>query len=98
MHWGTTETWYGAPGGDAEIFEAAIGIEAPELFDTQPDPLYQLVTLMRPDRLKEAGVRVVACNQRPGEFVVTFPKAYHVGFNHGVSWICGAKVKDADLF
>jgi histone demethylase JARID1 len=42
---------------------------------------------MRPDRLKEAGVRVVACNQRPGEFVITFPKAYHAGFNHGVS-IC----------
>ena len=65
-------------------FEAAIRSEAPELFAAQPDLLYQLVTLMRPDRLKQAGVRVVACNQRPGEFVVTFPKAYHAGFNHGV--------------
>jgi histone demethylase JARID1 len=27
---------------------------------------------------------VYACNQRAGEFVITFPKAYHAGFNHGV--------------
>lgn len=85
VHWGATKTWYGVPGGDAEKFEAAIRSEAPELFDAQPDLLYQLVTLMRPDRLKQAGIRVVGCNQRPGEFVITFPKAYHAGFNHGVS-------------
>jgi hypothetical protein len=30
-------------------------------------------------------VRVYACNQRAGEFVITLPKAYHAGFNHGVS-------------
>jgi hypothetical protein len=29
-------------------------------------------------------VRVYGCNQRAGEFVITFPKAYHAGFNHGV--------------
>lgn len=84
MHWGATKTWYGVPGGDADKFEAAIRREAPELFEAQPDLLYQLVTLMRPDRLKQAGVRVFGCNQRPGEFVITFPKAYHAGFNHGV--------------
>ncbi|KAF8760367.1 BRIGHT, ARID (A/T-rich interaction domain) domain [Rhizoctonia solani] len=57
--------------------------EAPDLFEAQPDLLFQLVTLMNPDRLRKAGVRVFACNQRPGEFVVTLPKAYHAGFNHG---------------
>ncbi|CAG7848720.1 Lysine-specific demethylase 5C; AltName: Full=Histone demethylase JARID1C; AltName: Full=Jumonji/ARID domain-containing protein 1C; AltName: Full=Protein SmcX [Serendipita indica DSM 11827] len=86
MHWGATKTWYGVPGSDAEKFEDAIRSEAPELFEAQPDLLYQLVTLMRPDRLKEAGVKVVACNQRPGEFVITFPKAYHAGFNHGFNF------------
>lgn len=61
-------------------------LAAPELFAQQPDLLYQLVTLMSPGRLKENGVRVVACDQRPGEFVVTFPKAYHSGFNHGFNF------------
>lgn len=84
MHWGETKTWYGIPGVDAEKFEAAIRSEAPDLFESQPDLLFQLVTLMNPERLTEAGVRVYACNQRAGEFVVTFPKAYHAGFNHGV--------------
>lgn len=84
MHWGETKTWYGIPGDDAEKFEAAIKNEAPDLFEAQPDLLFQLVTLMNPKRVAEAGVRVFKCNQRAGEFVVTFPKAYHAGFNHGV--------------
>lgn len=84
VHWGETKTWYSIPGSAAEKFEAAIKKEAPDLFEAQPDLLFQLVTLMNPQRLREAGVDVHACNQRAGEFVVTFPKAYHAGFNHGV--------------
>ncbi|KZT24551.1 hypothetical protein NEOLEDRAFT_1134959 [Neolentinus lepideus HHB14362 ss-1] len=86
MHWGETKTWYGIPGEDAEKFEAAIKSEAPDLFEAQPDLLFQLVTLMNPKRLTEAGVRVYACNQRAGEFVITYPKAYHAGFNHGFNF------------
>jgi hypothetical protein len=85
VYWGDTKTWYGIPGGDAEKFESAIKSEAPELFEQQPSLLFQLVTMMNPGRLKAAGVAVSACDQRPGEFVITFPKAYHCGFNHGVS-------------
>ncbi|KAF4619159.1 hypothetical protein D9613_004962 [Agrocybe pediades] len=86
MHWGETKTWYGIPGEDAEKFEAAIKCEAPDLFEAQPDLLFQLVTLMNPQRLTDAGVRVYACNQRAKEFVITFPKAYHAGFNHGLNF------------
>ncbi|KIJ69805.1 hypothetical protein HYDPIDRAFT_164076 [Hydnomerulius pinastri MD-312] len=86
QHWGETKTWYGIPGEDAEKFEAAIKSEAPDLFEAQPDLLFQLVTLMNPKRLTDAGVRVYACNQRAGEFVITFPKAYHAGFNHGLNF------------
>jgi histone demethylase JARID1 len=84
VHWGQAKTWYGIPGEDAAKFEAAIKCEAPDLFEAQPDLLFQLVTLMNPKRVTDAGVRVYACNQRAGEFVITFPKAYHAGFNHGV--------------
>ncbi|KAI0312283.1 hypothetical protein OF83DRAFT_1146906 [Amylostereum chailletii] len=86
MHWGETKTWYGIPGEDAEKFEAAIRREAPDLFEAQPDLLFQLVTLMNPQRIKDAGVRVYSCNQRAGEFVLTYPKAYHAGFNHGLNF------------
>ncbi len=84
VHWGETKSWYGIPGEDAAKFEAAMKSEAPDLFEAQPDLLFQLVTLMNPDRVKKAGVRVYSCNQRAGEFVITFPKSYHAGFNHGV--------------
>ncbi|KAK7062094.1 Jumonji superfamily protein [Favolaschia claudopus] len=79
MHWGETKTWYGK-------FEAAIKCEAPDLFQAQPDLLFQLVTLMNPKRVTDAGVRVYACNQRAGEFVITCPKSYHAGFNHGFNF------------
>lgn len=66
-HWGDTKTWYGIPGMDDDKLEAAMKLAAPELFDQQPDLMFQLVTLMSPGRLQKHGVRVVACDQRPNE-------------------------------
>lgn len=86
QHLGATKTWYGIPGEDAEKFEAAMRDAVPELFETQPDLLFQLVTLLTPEQLKKAGVRVYAVDQRAGQFVVTFPQAYHAGFNHGFNF------------
>ncbi|WPH03898.1 PLU-1-domain-containing protein [Acrodontium crateriforme] len=83
QHFGETKTWYGIPGDDAYKFETAMRDEVPELFETQPDLLFQLVTLARPERLRKAGVKVYAIDQHAGQFVITFPKAYHAGFNHG---------------
>lgn len=83
QHFGATKTWYGIPGEDAEKFEAAMRDAVPELFETQPDLLFQLVTLLTPEQLKKAGVRVYAVDQRAGQLVITFPQAYHAGFNHG---------------
>ncbi|TKA58632.1 hypothetical protein B0A49_12633, partial [Cryomyces minteri] len=83
QHFGATKTWYGIPGEDAAKFEAAMHAAVPELFETQPDLLFQLVTLMQPEKLKQAGLRVYALDQRAGQFVITFPQAYHAGFNHG---------------
>jgi len=86
QHFGATKTWYGIPAEDAEKFEQAMRDAVPELFETQPDLLFQLVTLLTPDQLKKAGVRVYALDQRAGEFVITFPQAYHAGFNHGFNF------------
>ncbi|GAA5911001.1 uncharacterized protein JCM6883_000674 [Sporobolomyces salmoneus] len=85
-HLGDTKTWYGIPGEDDEKLEAAMKRAAPELFDQQPDLLFQLVTLMSPGHLKENGCRVYAVDQRPNEFIITFPRAYHSGFNHGFNF------------
>ena len=58
---------------------------APELFEAQPDLLHQLVTIINPNALSAKGVPVVRTNQYAGEFVITFPRAYHAGFNHGLN-------------
>jgi [histone H3]-trimethyl-L-lysine4 demethylase len=86
QHFGATKTWYGIPGADAHMFEEAMRQAVPELFETQPDLLFQLVTLLPPDQLRKAGVNVYALDQRAGQFVITFPQAYHAGFNHGFNF------------
>ncbi|KAI0805589.1 PLU-1-domain-containing protein [Xylaria sp. FL0064] len=86
QHFGATKTWYGIPAEDTEKFEAAMREAVPELFETQPDLLFQLVTLLTPEHLKKAGVRVYALDQRAGQMVITFPQAYHAGFNHGFNF------------
>ncbi|KAI1329845.1 PLU-1-domain-containing protein [Xylariaceae sp. FL0255] len=86
QHFGATKTWYGIPAEDTEKFENAMREAVPELFETQPDLLFQLVTLLTPEQLKKAGVRVYALDQRAGQMVITFPQAYHAGFNHGFNF------------
>ncbi|KAL2102272.1 hypothetical protein ACEWY4_001440 [Coilia grayii] len=86
LHWGEPKTWYGVPAHAAEQLEAVMKKLAPELFDSQPDLLHQLVTIMNPNILMEHGVPVYRTNQCAGEFVVTFPRAYHSGFNQGYNF------------
>ncbi|TMS19459.1 Lysine-specific demethylase 5B [Larimichthys crocea] len=59
---------------------------APELFESQPDLLHQLVTIMNPNTLMNNGVPIYRTNQCAGEFVITFPRAYHSGFNQGFNF------------
>uniref|UniRef100_A0A4X2JWA7 [histone H3]-trimethyl-L-lysine(4) demethylase n=1 Tax=Vombatus ursinus TaxID=29139 RepID=A0A4X2JWA7_VOMUR len=86
LHWGEPKTWYGVPSFAAEHLEEVMKKLTPELFDSQPDLLHQLVTLMNPNTLMSHGVPVVRTNQCAGEFVITFPRAYHSGFNQGYNF------------
>ncbi|XP_060788218.1 lysine-specific demethylase 5B-B isoform X3 [Neoarius graeffei] len=86
LHWGEPKTWYGAPGFAAEQLEAVMKKLAPELFESQPDLLHQLVTIMNPNTLMAYGVPIYRTNQCAGEFVITFPRAYHSGFNQGFNF------------
>uniref|UniRef100_A0A6I8PIZ5 Lysine-specific demethylase 5C n=1 Tax=Ornithorhynchus anatinus TaxID=9258 RepID=A0A6I8PIZ5_ORNAN len=86
LHWGEPKTWYGVPSFAAEHLEDVMKKLTPELFESQPDLLHQLVTLMNPNTLMSHGVPVVRTNQCAGEFVITFPRAYHSGFNQGYNF------------
>ena len=84
LHAGSAKTWYGIPGKDADLFETAVKTTVPTLLDDKPDLLHRLVTLVPPGSLRDAhGVEVFQTTQNAGEFVVTWPRAYHAGFSHG---------------
>ncbi|KAF6154777.1 hypothetical protein GIB67_032389 [Kingdonia uniflora] len=95
MHWGAPKIWYGVPGRDALKLEATMKKYLPDLFEEQPDLLHKLVTQLSPSILKAEGVPVYRCVQNPKEFVLTFPRAYHAGFNSGFN--CAEAVNVAPL-
>ncbi|GAA0151899.1 histone modifying enzyme [Lithospermum erythrorhizon] len=96
MHWGAPKIWYGVPGADAQTLEAAMRKHLPDLFEEQPDLLHKLVTQLSPSILKAEGVPVYRCVQNPGEFVLTFPRAYHAGFNSGFNCAEAVNVAPVD--
>lgn len=84
-HWGEPKCWYSVPGSEASAFEKVMRSCLPDLFDAQPDLLFQLVTMLNPSVLQENGVPVYSVLQEPGNFVITFPRSYHGGFNLGLN-------------
>ncbi|KAE8720930.1 putative lysine-specific demethylase JMJ16 [Hibiscus syriacus] len=95
MHLGAPKIWYGVPGKDASKLEAAMRKILPDLFDEQPDLLHKLITQLSPSILNSEGVPVYRCVQNAGEFVLTFPRAYHAGFNSGFN--CAEAVNVAPI-
>ena len=83
MHWGEGKVWYAVPGGATDKIEQAFRDSMPELFASSPDLLFHITTMLSPRILKEAGVPCYKLVQRAGEYVITFPKAYHGGFSLG---------------
>ncbi|KAK7278300.1 hypothetical protein RJT34_23326 [Clitoria ternatea] len=96
MHWGAPKMWYGVPGKDACKLEEAMRKHLPGLFAEQPDLLHKLVTQLSPSILRSNGVPVYRCVQSPGEFVLTFPRAYHSGFNCGFNCAEAVNVAPVD--
>ncbi|XP_041348681.1 lysine-specific demethylase 5A-like isoform X2 [Gigantopelta aegis] len=86
LHWGEPKTWYGVPGDCGDKFEEAMKTMAPELFDQDPSLLHHITTMMNPTVLHAKGVPICRTDQHAGEFVITFPRAYHGGFNQGYNF------------
>lgn len=90
LHTGSPKTWYAIPGDYAFSFEEVIRNQA---YGGNIDRLAALTllgektTLLSPEVVVESGIPCCRLIQNPGEFVVTFPRAYHIGFSHGFN--CG---------
>ncbi|KAG8388050.1 hypothetical protein BUALT_Bualt02G0084900 [Buddleja alternifolia] len=90
LHMGAGKTWYGVPREASVAFEEVIREHG---YGGEINPLVTFATLgekttvMSPQVLRNAGVPCCRLVQNAGEFVVTFPRAYHSGFSHGFN--CG---------
>ncbi|KNC51208.1 uncharacterized protein AMSG_06565 [Thecamonas trahens ATCC 50062] len=83
LHLGMPKIWYGIPSSGASAFENAIRTRLSHEFEAAPELIHHLTTQMSPFELRDAGVPVYRTTHHPGQFVITFPQAYHAGFNAG---------------
>ncbi|KAL1201477.1 Lysine-specific demethylase ELF6 [Cardamine amara subsp. amara] len=90
LHTGSPKTWYAVPADYALDFEEVIRKNSYGRSIDQLAALTQLgekTTLVSPEMIVASGIPCCRLVQNPGEFVVTFPRSYHVGFSHGFN--CG---------
>ncbi|KAL5717870.1 hypothetical protein ACHQM5_010827 [Ranunculus cassubicifolius] len=86
MHMGASKTWYGVPKDAAIAFQEVVRLHG---YGGDFNPLVtfailgEKTTVMSPEVLIGAGIPCCRLVQNVGEFVVTFPGAYHSGFSHG---------------
>jgi len=82
-HFGAPKQWYGIPEKGAKAFEQAAREMLPEAFKESPDLLHHMTTQISPNVLLRRNVPVFRVTQDPKTFIITFPRAFHGGFNYG---------------
>ncbi|XP_042472637.1 lysine-specific demethylase REF6-like isoform X1 [Zingiber officinale] len=92
LHMGAGKTWYGVPRDARLAFEEVVrvhgyGGEVNPLGTVTYAILGEKTTVMSPEVLVGVGIPCCRLVQNAGDFVVTFPGAYHTGFCHGFN--CG---------
>lgn len=94
-HRGAPKQWYGVPGtkqdadGVERVFKNYLSMKMRDV----PDLLHHITTSFSPRILNQEGVRVCKLLQHAGDFIVTFPRAFHGGFSLGPN--CGEAVNFA---
>jgi len=84
-HQGAPKQWYGVPGdkesasGLEKVFKSYLSMKMRDV----PDLLHHITTMFSPRLLQNQKVPVYKTLQHAGEFIITFPRAYHGGFSLG---------------
>mmetsp|Transcript_35918 Transcript_35918/g.57711 ORF Transcript_35918/g.57711 Transcript_35918/m.57711 type:complete len:591 (-) Transcript_35918:206-1978(-) len=105
LHFGKPKQWYGIPGSHFEQTERVLKGLYPHQARHCAEFLRHKKCVVSPKLLESAGIPVYRAVQHEGEFMITFPKSFHAGFNYGfncaesvnfalLSWVpegCGAK-------
>ena len=93
MHEGEGKQWYGIPGSKAKAFRSTMEKLMKLRIKEVPDLEHHITTQISPSTLLQNNVPVYKVIQEAGQFIVTFPEAYHCGFSYGFN--CGEAVNFA---
>jgi len=83
VHSGASKSWYSIPLKYKSRFESMAESYFSEEHRGCHEFLRHKTKMFSPSQLKENGIEYNMVLQHEGEFVITFPGAYHAGFNHG---------------
>lgn len=83
LHFGEPKRWYCIPEGERYRFEQLAISHFPEIEKACKHFLRHKTTMISPSIVKAASISIYTGVQREGEIMITFPGAYHCGFNHG---------------
>ncbi|GAA6019759.1 hypothetical protein JCM10207_009254 [Rhodosporidiobolus poonsookiae] len=83
IHFGAPKFWYSVPQEQAAKFERVMEGFFPTDFRKCHEFLRHKAFLASPRVLSNSGITLNRCAQLPGEFILTYPKGYHSGFNLG---------------
>ncbi|KAF9260334.1 JmjC-domain-containing protein [Marasmius fiardii PR-910] len=83
IHFGAPKFWYAVPQGRASSLEHAMRSFFPKDTSQCQQFLRHKSFLASPTLLAKSSCKPNHCVQHAGEFIITFPKGYHAGFNLG---------------
>ncbi|GAA5931991.1 uncharacterized protein JCM15063_001094 [Sporobolomyces koalae] len=83
IHFGAPKFWYSVPQEQADKFERVMEGYFPTDRAKCSQFLRHKAFLASPRVLSNNGITLNRCAQLPGEFILTYPKGYHSGFNLG---------------
>lgn len=83
---GHPKIWYCIKISDSDKFHEYIKQKYPDFLKRQKDILHQLTMTISPydvDLHEKIGIKFFKACQKPYEYIITFPKCWHFGFNLG---------------
>ncbi|GAA6083767.1 lysine-specific demethylase 4A isoform X1 [Tachysurus ichikawai] len=83
LHFGEPKSWYVVPPEHGKRLERLAKGFFPGSAQSCEAFLRHKMTLISPSILRKYGIPLEKVAQDAGQFIVTFPFAYHAGFNHG---------------
>ncbi|XP_015912038.1 lysine-specific demethylase 4A [Parasteatoda tepidariorum] len=83
VHYGAPKSWYVIPPEHGRRLERLAAGFFHGSHSECPAFLRHKMTIISPHILKQYSIPFSKITQEPGEFMITFPYAYHSGFNHG---------------